>query len=90
MTKITISNNKIEIEGHSGWGSAGNDIVCASISTAVYFLIHMSNCKYKIDRGMVTEITTKNTDSKTLNVFIDYAKELSVQYPNNIEVIYEV
>jgi uncharacterized protein YsxB (DUF464 family) len=82
MTTIKINKDNISIRGHS------KDIVCSSISTAVYFLIHISNCKYKIDKGMVTEITT--TDSKTLTVFKDYIKELSLQYPKNLEVLYEV
>lgn len=81
MTTIKINKDNISIRGHS------KDIVCASISTAVYFLIHISNCKYKIDKGMVTEIYPKNADAK--NVFTNYVKELEGQYPQNIEVLYE-
>ncbi len=36
-----------ECEGHSGYSSAGSDIVCAAISTAVQFCI---NCGETIDR----------------------------------------
>ena len=36
-----------ECEGHSGYGEAGSDIVCAAISTAVQYCI---NCGEKIDR----------------------------------------
>lgn len=33
MTKIDISSKEIRISGHSGYGTYGNDIVCAAIST---------------------------------------------------------
>lgn len=44
MTKVTIWQEKdehhIKIEGHAGYGEAGNDIVCAGISTLAYTMIN--------------------------------------------------
>jgi len=33
MTIVKVSDNFIEVSGHSGYGVEGNDIVCAAIST---------------------------------------------------------
>ena len=45
MTTITIRNGKhglcgFRVEGHSGYGTEGGDIVCASISSAVMLTVN--------------------------------------------------
>ena len=52
MTNLRVFRNDklftgFECEGHSGYGEAGADVVCAAVSTAVQYCI---NCGESIDR----------------------------------------
>lgn len=60
MTRIDIAKAEGEFsilcQGHAGYASAGNDIVCAAISTLTQTLIRFMEerdhtCKYKVNSG---------------------------------------
>ena len=40
MIKVIYKNNNITISGHAGYKYAGEDIVCASVSSIVYTTIN--------------------------------------------------
>lgn len=85
MTTIKIKKNHIEVKGHTNYGTLGNDIVCASISTAVYFLIAMSHSEYIENEGEFL-IDRDGINKEALTVFTGYAKQLAKQYPDNIRL----
>jgi len=68
-----------ECEGHSGYGEAGSDIVCAAISTAVQFCI---NCGETIDR--VPMQLTVDEDRALIRCISDKPNE---QFSKHIEVL---
>ena len=39
MTNYKITDSEIVISGHSGYGPAGTDIICAALSTLKLFLV---------------------------------------------------
>ena len=85
MTVVTISDKHIEIKGHSNYAPINNDIVCASISTAVFFLIDSSNSEY-INKDGYIKIERKGINKTTLETFISYVRQLSKQYNEYVEV----
>ena len=76
-------------DGHSGYAESGADIVCASVSSAVWMTINgiekqnLAALSYKERDGFVKcIITDKKSDGADvlLNSLIMFIKELSVQY----------
>lgn len=39
MTKITLTDGHLTVEGHANYGEAGKDIVCAAVSTLTFTLL---------------------------------------------------
>lgn len=103
MTTIKVGRSEddgridfIEIAGHSNFASAGQDIVCASISSSSYLITNMLG-KYLDDNMDYTEcddllrIDVYKTDDITeimLDNFVDMMEELKKQFPENVSVIY--
>lgn len=93
MTKIEISKEKIYVHGHSGYGTVGNDIVCAAISTLIeatynYLKVTNNNVECEESEGMFTIKINKlnNTGNEIIKGFKDMCEDLSNQYPKNIEM----
>lgn len=95
MTIITFKKDMIRVEGHSGYGTTGNDIVCSaisSISTTTVRAILKYNSK-AIDINSVNGLL--NVKIKDNDLFIsllidnmkELLKELKEQYPKFVEVI---
>jgi uncharacterized protein YsxB (DUF464 family) len=93
MTTIKINKNEIEINGHSEYATEGYDIICSAISTMIQFLINLCGLPYKEKDGYYKVNIMKCRDDRyktiALNTYIDMAKELSNQYPQHVEVIYD-
>ena len=94
MIKVLVSNNKIEITGHSDYDNIGKDIVCSAVSSIVTTTINgiisidSDAIYYEYNRD-VMEIVIKKRDDVTLkliNNMIDLLKSLSKDYPKNIKV----
>lgn len=92
MTTIEISKNMINVHGHSGYGTYGNDIVCAAISTlteATYNYLEATknkvNCscgdgEFKINLDNINE-----NGEEIIKTFINMVDDLVNQYPKYIE-----
>ena len=71
-----------ECEGHSGYADAGNDIVCAAISTGVEFCI---NCGEKIDH--VPLKLTVDQDKPLIRCMCSKSNE---SFSKHIEILIEL
>lgn len=87
---------KFVVSGHSGYGEEGTDIVCASVSSAVWLTVNgieaqnLGELDYKSSDGFVECTIYNRKDSadallKSLELFV---LELSGQYKENIKVTY--
>ena len=82
-----------DMSGHAGYASAGSDIVCASVSSAVQFAINMIDdfeCDPVInveDNLISCRITaSKNTADAILEVFINHLKSILEEFPDTIKI----
>lgn len=101
MTNFKIINNneiyEIEIKGHSNFSTHGSDIVCASISTAIYMTFNniellepgynLSNSK--LDDGYaIFKVEKKYNNACKLLESLEFTlKDLEKQFPKNIKQI---
>lgn len=89
---ILQKNNEahIEIIGHAGYAKRGQDIVCASVSTSVYFFI---SCIEHIEGQSIKHLQINDGDVKIklnisektkplLEVFQLILKDVETQYPS--------
>jgi len=96
MTALTMLKDQNGLigfycEGHSGYDDAGQDIVCASISTATQFCV-----KYLEKKGISHTLTVREAliECKAdrfskefedlLNILCDLAEDLAEEYPEFI------
>lgn len=101
MTTYSIvrktSEALIEVKGHSGYSTSGNDIVCAAISTACIMtanLIDKLDLRYNI-LDLVSEdgyfrLQVKTDNNVVLGVFDNLAEtleELHNQYPKYLKMM---
>ncbi len=96
MINIEIINNKtIKVKGHANYAEYGSDIVCASVSTAVYMSINQIEVFDKID-CINTKITEGNACievvceddivNKVISNLIFTLRDLELQYPKYIKI----
>lgn len=91
MTTIKVNEKFIELEGHSGYGTEGNDIVCSAISTlseATYNYLKCTKNKVRIEeKSAYYKIILEelNEQGKSIiNEFITMVDDLESQYSNYI------
>jgi len=93
----------IEISGHSGYASEGEDIVCAAVTSAVRYAEVLLNdvldadIKFRVDSESAFlsffDLYPSPDDGETsaraavLEGFARYMKQLSVEYPDYIKVM---
>lgn len=103
MIKVTILKqdnhyHNITISGHSNYGVAGTDIVCAAVSsivtTTVNAIVRIDNksIQYKELEGFVSIVLEKKTDIVELLIenMLDLLQQLERQYKNDIKINKEV
>ena len=81
--------------GHAGLGTAGNDILCAAVSSAAYMpantLTEICGAKADIavNDGMMSLTLTETDDTiqTILEGFLLHLNELREQYPKRIQVL---
>lgn len=107
MTKVKVVRNKqknivsLTVEGHSGYGTSGNDIVCAAISavsqTAIGAMQELiGGCEYVIEDGyMNCAIPANISDNKEkeasliLEVIVVGLKQIELSYKGYVLVLDE-
>lgn len=80
-----------DVKGHSGYAQAGQDIVCAAVSSAAYFTANLlermgAELESSVEDGRMT-VKVKNPTPETSLVllhFSEHLKELKGQYPKYI------
>lgn len=94
---VSDSDGKITrftAEGHSGFAESGSDIICASVSTAVWLTINgiekqnLAELKYEQSDGFVNCIVVhKNADGADvlLNSLVMFIAELAEQYKDYLK-----
>ena len=97
--RFLIGNNRLhgfEISGHSGFAPTGQDIVCASVTSAALMAANTvtdvicSKADATAQDGFIA-LRVHETNEKTEAVLRGlklHLTELSKQYPHNIKVIY--
>ena len=94
MIKVFVSNEKIEIHGHSGYDVIGKDIVCSAVSsivtTTINGILSINNdalkYSYKNDVMTIEIIKRDNVCDKLINNMIELLTSLAKDYPKNIIV----
>ena len=96
MINIEIINNKtIKVKGHANYAEYGSDIVCASVSTAVYMSINQIevfdkiNCiNTKIAEGnaCIEVVCEDDIVNKVISNLIFTLRDLELQYPKYIKI----
>ena len=107
MTTVTFLTEQaritgFDVQGHSGWGEAGEDIVCAAITSAVRLVEATVNdvmglCAAVKVREADASIslrlpgglanTAESTCQNLLTGLMVYLAQLHDEYPENIEVM---
>lgn len=103
MIKVTFEkqNNhyhKITVSGHSDYGVAGTDIVCAAVSSIVTTTVNAivridsKSIQYKEEEGFVSIVLENETDVVEILVenMLDLLQQLERQYKNDIKINKEV
>ena len=94
MIKVFVSKEKIELHGHSGYDIVGKDIVCSAVSSIVTTTINgilsinrdALKYSYKNDVMTIEIIKSDNVTDKLINNMLDLLKDLSKDYPKNINI----
>lgn len=92
MTIIEMKDKTIYVHGHSGYGTYGNDIVCASISTLVestYYYLEATENKVRFSDGdgefIIYLDELNESGNKIINSFSDMVNDLISQYPKYLK-----
>ena len=96
MINIEIINNKtIKVKGHANYAEYGQDIVCASVSTAVYMSINQIEVFDKLDciktnvmegNACIEVVREDEIVSKVISNLIFTLRDLELQYPKYIKI----
>jgi uncharacterized protein YsxB (DUF464 family) len=85
-----------ECSGHAGFAQAGQDIVCAAVSSAAYLAANTITdsfnvkAKAQVDEGyMLFELLEESAEAqKVLDGLEAHIRSLAQDYPRSIKVIY--
>ena len=97
--KFFVGNRQLkgfQISGHAGFAENGEDIVCASVSSAAYMAantvtdIIRADAEAAADDGAMTLLVNEPCErTETVLKGLElHLKELSKRYPENIKIIY--
>ena len=96
MINIEIINNKtIKVKGHADYAEYGQDIVCASVSTAVYMSINQIEVFDKTDciktiiregNACIEVVCEDDIVNKVISNLIFTLRDLELQYPKYIKI----
>jgi len=102
MIKVTISDNGLEMTGHAGFATAGQDVVCAAASMLAYtaaFNVWLANkagkletpCEIRMQPGNVRiSCRPKETSREEIRLLFAYVHRgydlLAKSYPDNVVI----
>ena len=96
MINVEIIKNKtIKVIGHANYAEYGSDIVCASVSTAVYMSINQIEVFDKIDcintsvnegSACIEVVREDEIVKKVISNLIFTLRDLELQYPKYIKI----
>ncbi len=97
MIKYSIKKDDlivVKVSGHANYGTEGNDIVCASVSSILTMTINLiDNLGYKfenvkLEKG-ISEFSIKNDEviDKIVTTLEELLQNLAKKHPNNIKEI---
>ena len=90
-----IKNSTIKVNGHADYAQYGQDIVCASVSTAVYMSINQievfdkTMCiNYQVEEGnaYIEVVREDEIVKKVISNLIFTLRDLELQYPKYIKI----
>ena len=95
ITVEIINNMTIKVLGHADYAEYGSDIVCASVSTAVYMSVNQIelfdkiNCiNYNINEGnaCIEVVCEDDIVKRVISNLIFTLRDLELQYPKYIKI----
>ena len=95
MIRVEISSKKITVKGHANQATYGNDIVCASVSTAVIMSVnqievfnkaHCIEAKVFDGNTTITVVSEDEIVKKVIDNLVFTLKDLELQYPKYIKI----
>ena len=97
MTTIKYTPASFEIEGHTGAGMAGNNLVCAAVSFLATTCANALQSVAKVERTAVVrdaymfiQVKERNMNAEALTIFKTFlqgVKDLQESYPEHIKLI---
>ena len=90
-----IKNETIKVSGHANYAEYGQDIVCASVSTAVYMSINQIEVFDKFDciktivkegNACIEVVREDEIVKKVISNLIFTLRDLELQYPKYIKI----
>lgn len=84
---------RFRISGHSGYAEAGNDVVCAAVSSAVQLTVNMLfvfDCEPKasaVNNAVVCEVCENTSASeRILRQLMLHLESVSAEFPKTIKI----
>lgn len=90
MIQAKITPSGVEVSGHAGYAPAGQDIVCAGVSTLVYTLALALDAHGQLQTAEMREgytlIVANVTDSPYLDFVETGLTALAKKFPQNVSL----
>ena len=90
MIEVRAGGKRLVVQGHAGYGPAGQDIVCAAVSALVYALAGVLQEKGQLARGDIREgyadITGAGDCAREFALVRCGLEMLAGQYPESVEI----
>ena len=90
MIEVQAGERRLVVQGHAGYGPAGQDIVCAAVSALVYALAGVLQEKGQLARGDIREgyadIAGTGDCAREFALVRCGLEMLAGQYPESVEI----
>lgn len=91
MIKIKLDEGALAVSGHAGYAPAGQDIVCAAVSTVVLLCeatLDAFGCVWsELENGDTVTVAADGEYAETiLNVAAETLEQLAGQYPESVRL----
>ena len=90
MIEVRAGGKRLVVQGHAGYGPAGQDIVCAAVSALVYALAGVLQEKGQLARGDIREgyadIAGAGDCAREFALVRCGLEMLAGQYPESVEI----